>query len=212
MKTDRLKVFVDRLNEEIEHKLDLDYTLSMPKQAQEMSINYQTFFKYTRGTASPNIDNLSKIAKYYDVSTDYLLGLTDCPTTDKDLKFVCEYTGLKSETVDSLKFIQSLGDFSYALSIIDLLVDKIHADLDICACLDSIVEFTRDISTVYLGIGDDDYTEDLIDSLKYKLSKFFNELIDEFAIINSGFTLAEFKNLKSEYQRKRYGTYLFQTE
>lgn len=47
-----------------------------------------------------------KIANYFNVSTDYLFGLTDNATTDKDLRFVCDYTGLNEEAVESLREIE----------------------------------------------------------------------------------------------------------
>ncbi|MBQ5319754.1 MAG: hypothetical protein J6K17_11730 [Oscillospiraceae bacterium] len=43
------------------------------------------------------------LAKFYGVSVDYLLGLAKEPTTNKDLNFVCEYTGLSKETVETIK-------------------------------------------------------------------------------------------------------------
>lgn len=40
----------------------------------EAGINYVTFYKYVTGKITPGVENLVKIADYFDVSTDYLLG------------------------------------------------------------------------------------------------------------------------------------------
>lgn len=40
----------------------------------EAGISYVTFYKYVTGKMSPGIENLVKIADYFGVSTDYLLG------------------------------------------------------------------------------------------------------------------------------------------
>lgn len=45
---------------------------------------------------------LCAIAEFYSVSTDYLLGLADVPTTNQDKRFICEYTGLSETMVDQL--------------------------------------------------------------------------------------------------------------
>lgn len=48
-----------------------------------------------------SVENLSKIARYFGVSTDYLLGLTDVKRPeDAGLRAVCEYTGLSCEAVE----------------------------------------------------------------------------------------------------------------
>lgn len=52
---------------------------------------------------SPGADILYKIAKYYNVSADYLLGLSNAPTCDTELKVVCQYIGCSQETVEFLK-------------------------------------------------------------------------------------------------------------
>lgn len=40
----------------------------------EAGISYVTFYKYVTGKITPGVENLVKIADYFDVSTDYLLG------------------------------------------------------------------------------------------------------------------------------------------
>ena len=99
-----LEIFVKRLKEEIENKLDIDHTLSIPKQANEMGISYQTFIKYVNGTASPNIANLSRMAKYYNVSTDYLIGVSNDKPIDVNISMIEKYTGLNQGTIDSLNY------------------------------------------------------------------------------------------------------------
>lgn len=44
------------------------------KMSVEAGISYVTFYKYVTGKITPGIENLGKIADYFNVSTDYLLG------------------------------------------------------------------------------------------------------------------------------------------
>lgn len=62
--------------------------------------------------AGMSISNLYKLAKYFDVSADYLLGISSNPTTDKDKDAVCEYTGLSQDSIDVICDITGDG-FTY---------------------------------------------------------------------------------------------------
>ncbi|MEE0265446.1 MAG: helix-turn-helix transcriptional regulator, partial [Acutalibacteraceae bacterium] len=66
----------------------------------EVKPNVVSYF--VNGERVPNTEQVIKIATFFNVSTDYLLGLTDITTTDKDLKFICDYTGLSEEAIASL--------------------------------------------------------------------------------------------------------------
>ena len=67
------EIFVERLKELIKEKTDSGISLNAI--AKEIGINQPTLFRYKNGEREPGIVNLAKIAKYFNESTDWLLGL-----------------------------------------------------------------------------------------------------------------------------------------
>lgn len=75
--------------------------------AKQLNVQENIVSYWCKGNRTPNASQIIQIANYLNVSTDYLLGVTDVTTTDKDLQFVCDYTGLKEETIKQLSFEQN---------------------------------------------------------------------------------------------------------
>ena len=75
--------------------------------AKQLNVKDNIVSYWCKGDRTPNTSQIIQIANYLNVSTDYLLGVTDVTTTDKDLQFVCDYTGLKEETIKQLSFEQN---------------------------------------------------------------------------------------------------------
>jgi DNA-binding XRE family transcriptional regulator len=76
-----------------------------PKTTQEtlaktLNITRQAVGNYKSGQSSPDFNTLVKIAKYFNVSTDWLLGTSKVRSQDTDLKAVCEYTGLSQKAIE----------------------------------------------------------------------------------------------------------------
>lgn len=70
----------------------------------------QTVSQYTNGISEPGYETLVKIADYFCVSIDYLLGRTKTKTADETEQAVIAYTGLSEKNVKTLHCIaQSLG-------------------------------------------------------------------------------------------------------
>lgn len=65
--------------------------------AQRQIVSY-----YETGARMPNIEDLALLAKHFNTSVDYLLGLSDIKSTDTDLIAVCKYTGLSEDAADTL--------------------------------------------------------------------------------------------------------------
>lgn len=57
--------------------LRIDNDLSQQKLADILELNRETYQRYETGTREIPVWLLIKLSKFYDVSTDYILGLSD---------------------------------------------------------------------------------------------------------------------------------------
>lgn len=80
--------------------------------AKVVEMRPQTVSLYVTGQSVPDINTLKRISIFFNVSADYLLGLSDVATPATDLKGVCDYTGLSEKSVDNIRRInyQDLDD------------------------------------------------------------------------------------------------------
>ncbi len=67
-----MQIFVERIN-----KLIDENKMSKYKLAQDIGVSKQAVLWWCNGVNEPKISYLKKIAEYFDVSCDYLLGLED---------------------------------------------------------------------------------------------------------------------------------------
>lgn len=70
--------------------------------ADQLSVHRSIISYYESGTRKPSLEALIMLADFYNVSLDYLVGRTDAPTTDRDLRAVCDYTGLSDRAIEKL--------------------------------------------------------------------------------------------------------------
>ena len=67
-----MKVFCERLKE-----LRQEKNLSTIKLGKELQVSDSTITRWENGLRVPSIDHLYNIAKFFNVTSDYLLGLED---------------------------------------------------------------------------------------------------------------------------------------
>lgn len=71
--------------------------------ANEIGISRASLGYYENGDRKPDIEVLLKLAKYYHVSCDYLLGLTNVGSPDISIRTIAERTGLNEPVIRTLE-------------------------------------------------------------------------------------------------------------
>lgn len=95
------KAFADRLDELVHQKKA--QRLSHDEICRQIGVSSGVMSEWMSDCKTASIENLAKLAKYFEVSADYLLGLTNIMSPDIDTRKICEITGLSDEAIISLK-------------------------------------------------------------------------------------------------------------
>ncbi len=98
-----------RLNEVLAQK-----DIKQKELAEHIGVTANTVSYYLSGERCPDIEKLIEIAKYLNVSTDYLLGNSNIKSTDTELISVCNYTGLSEYAVTMLAELKRSADYGHA--------------------------------------------------------------------------------------------------
>lgn len=177
--------------------------------AERIGSNYhqQEISYWENGTRTPPLDIIATIAQVLGTTTDYLLGLTDASTTDKDLRFVCDYTGLSIKAVEELHKGTTTNNDAYVslfartvCEFIDFLLTYSANNDDFGTELECLIESA---STLYLasdnvtemidkGLEPSDHCINTVEdqlyyrSQMYTISKLFDKLAEDFSISRLG--------------------------
>lgn len=97
-------VFGERLR-----KLRLERGKTIYNVADDFYLSASVIGCYERGVNEPPLGRVTAFAKYYGVSTDYLLGMTDIRTADNDMKCACIMTGFSNEIIEMLHYLSGIS-------------------------------------------------------------------------------------------------------
>lgn len=179
-KNERTFALSQRLQELIEKKQDEDITLSQTQQAKQMNIPHQNFAKYVNNEAECSISTVCKMARYYGLTTDYLLGLTDIKTSDTKIKDICEYTGLSEEAIRQLE-LWSKGSGRLTETLNTLLNNSYF-----CLFLVELMNLSIHSSEVIKNVDIDKFDESEVhkrnqdsDLCRYRISEFISNVMNE---------------------------------
>jgi len=169
-------VNIDKLRRLIDNKQTEN--IAREKIAKSLKCNVSTITHHYNRDRGVTVDFLKKYAQYFNVTADYLLDLTDNPTTDENLRFVCDYLGIREETAYFLKyadyslkgfienffskaFEDEIDEHKEFLSIIGDKTEKIKSEdfnkaISVCADIYSLNSIIKNDEAVLSGLGNED--------------------------------------------------------
>lgn len=96
-----------------------------------LGVARQSVGNYCDGSVSPSTDTLMKVADYFSVSVDYLLGRTEVRAPEPDVQMASSLTGLTEEAITVLQeYCGNNGQEAVRKALNDLLI---HPDFEIVA-------------------------------------------------------------------------------
>ena len=133
-------------------KLRTEKGLTQAQLAKDLNMTQDSISRLESGARSFDGSTIYEIAKYFNVSADYLLGLSNTPSTNVKVKEVCNYTGLDQEAVKILRD-KTLGDEMHKK-----IVNYLLCDTD---TLDALIEYYDSILIKFFTESDYYYLWDL---------------------------------------------------
>ena len=165
--------------------------------AQYLGIRDNIVSYFCSGTRVPNTEQIKRIAEYFKVSADYLLGISDTPSTDKDIKGVSDYTGLNERFInlflkDELLSKRYFLDFINSIGESDTLSDDFDSML---FYLNDYITAVKKIQTIQKETEEEPFETFLLDGIaadisaaiderdiaKYRVEDKFKKIIQEYS-------------------------------
>ena len=189
---DVTNIFSDRLK-----KLRGDKSLQ--EVADAIGISRVSLGYYETGKRTPDIDVLYKIAAYYEVSADYLIGCSDVKANDIDIQAIAQKTGLSElaiikifrwntkfkDRIKSLNELLQIDEFSLVLHRIDIYMELVKEMMNLSDFSDEM-KTDRYKNFVYrdnnmppdwaMHVMD---TENFMLAMEYSVDKTFRNVIQE---------------------------------
>ncbi|WKY47152.1 helix-turn-helix transcriptional regulator [Eubacteriaceae bacterium ES3] len=89
-----------------------------------IGVTRQAISLYATGKRTPDMNSLYRICDYFQVSADYLLGLSEVQSFDLDVKAISEKTGLSDYSVDMLITYNEFTLSESLIPVVDYLIEQ----------------------------------------------------------------------------------------
>lgn len=159
------QIFANRLKE-LREKIGLN----QKECAEKLNISRGSISFYENGERLPDIETIYNMATFFDVSADYLVGLTDVKTADTNIKAICDYTGVSQNVIDRMHgfFVENKKENDTYLAGINLFFEGYG----------SIEFFNNFYLVIESSVNEEKVTDELENSIHYDREKLENSWIN----------------------------------
>lgn len=117
---------------------------------------------------------IKKLAQYYGVSADYLLGLSHTPSTKEDMQIACKTTGLSEQAVEVIAFGRS--QHLEVFAVVDFLIREFYVEF-IATQIRNFVRNSAEVASLGNKLGSD-IVEDRTRFYKWRAVRAFEDALD----------------------------------
>lgn len=142
--------------------------ITMTELAKKIDVTRQAVSQYQDGSTQPNAETITNIANYFDVSADYLLGLSNVKSTDTELKGVCEYTGLSEKAVNVLKRFRNEEQ---VITLWDYVISERHIFTELALWFDKYIKSRQYCKALEIKYRDYDLKTDGVINFDFEKSE-----------------------------------------
>lgn len=97
--------------------------------AKSVGMDTSTVTKYYNGDRKLTVEAIKKFANYFEVSADYLLGLSESPSTSVEVSYFENLTGLNLSSIYTLsKMKEECTDKEFCIDLINEIVQKLSEE------------------------------------------------------------------------------------
>lgn len=157
-------VLLDRLQETL-----LKIGDTNEKIADRLGCDHSTINKWYNGKLTPSLDKVVTICEKAKVSIDYLCGFRDEPTNNAKISDICDYIGLRSETIQKLHYLnehnilkcsyenfnfysENLSDYEFKkLDEGKLDISKTYQDIRMSELFNSLIQYIVGNAQIFLN-------------------------------------------------------------
>ena len=210
--TPTTKAFAERLSDLVQAKKNQG--LSHDEISREIGVSSGVLSEWMSDNKTASIENLAKLSRYFSVTSDYLLGLSEAKTADKDVQIACKTTGLSADAIESLRFDHSQSKRRDIFAFEDFLIKESYVTFWAVQMRNSVKNIIQ-VNSLQSKLGSDIVTDETNFHRWLAMSSFeksFNKAVEEFANLYSDDLKIADTNAYLTARKNEYEKYLKRIE